>query len=150
MLQLLSRVSDFTYVATWQGFVYVAFVIDVFARRIVGWHVSRTATAGFVLDAPEQAIQQRRPGSGLTHHSDRGSQYLSIRYTERLIPSPDIASRCTAGQWKLRSNRRSAAWGTVTTVTVVLRPDGLTHATTGPVSLPRRVDRQLATAAAET
>ena len=77
-------VSDFTYVATWQGFVYVAFVIDVFARRIVGWRVSRTATAGFVLDALEKAVHQRRLGSALTHHSDRGSQYLSIRYSERL------------------------------------------------------------------
>lgn len=77
-------VSDFTYVATWQGFVYVAFVIDVFARRIVGWRVSRTATAGFVLDALEQAVHQCQPGAGLTHHSDRGPQYLSIRYTERL------------------------------------------------------------------
>ena len=77
-------VSDFTYVATWQGFVYVAFVIDAFARRIVGWRVSRTANAGFVLDALEQAVHQRQPGSGLVHHSDRGSQYLSIRYTERL------------------------------------------------------------------
>ncbi len=77
-------VSDFTYVATWQGFVYVAFVIDAFARRIVGWRVSRTAHAGFVLDALEQAVHQRQPGSGLVHHSDRGSQYLSIKYTERL------------------------------------------------------------------
>ncbi|SFJ29118.1 Transposase InsO and inactivated derivatives [Albimonas pacifica] len=77
-------VSDFTYVATWQGFVHVAFVIDAFARRIVGWRVSRTAHAGFVLDALEQAVHQRRPGAGLVHHSDRGSQYLSIRYTERL------------------------------------------------------------------
>ena len=77
-------VSDFTYVATWQGFVYVAFVIDAFARRIVGWRVSRTAHAGFVLDALEQAVHQRQPGAGLVHHSDRGSQYLSIRYTERL------------------------------------------------------------------
>ncbi len=69
-------VSDFTYVATWQGFVYVAFVIDVFARRIVGWRVSRTAQAGFVLDALEQALHARRPvqGDGLVHHSDRGSQ----------------------------------------------------------------------------
>ncbi len=66
--------SDFTYVATWQGFVYVAFVIDVFARRIVGWRVSRTAHAGFVLDALEQAVHQRQPGTGLVHHSDRGSQ----------------------------------------------------------------------------
>ena len=77
-------VSDFTYAATWQGFVYVAFVIDAFARRIVGWRVSRTAHAGFVLDALEQAVHQRGPDSGLVHHSDRGSQYLSIKYTERL------------------------------------------------------------------
>ena len=88
-------VSDFTYVATWQGFVYVAFVIDVFARRIVGWRVSRTATAGFVLDALEQAVHQRQPGSGLTHHSDRGLQYLPIRYTERLAEAgiePSVGS----------------------------------------------------------
>jgi transposase InsO family protein len=79
-------VSDFTYVATWQGFVYVAFVIDVFARRIVGWRVSRTAHAGFLLDALEQALHDRRPArGGLTHHSDKGSQYVSIRYTERLL-----------------------------------------------------------------
>ena len=78
-------VSDFTYVSTWQGFVYVAFVIDVFARHIVGWRASRTANAGFVLDALEQAIHQRRPAQNqLVHHSDRGSQYLSIKYTERL------------------------------------------------------------------
>jgi len=79
-------VSDFTYVATWAGFVYVAFVIDAFARRIVGWRVSRTAHAGFVLDALEQALHERRPvrGGGLVHHSDRGVQYVSIKYTERL------------------------------------------------------------------
>ena len=79
-------VSDFTYVATWTGFVYVAFVIDTYARRIVGWRVSRTAHASFVLDALEQALHDRRPvqGSRLVHHSDRGSQYVSIRYTERL------------------------------------------------------------------
>ena len=69
-------VSDFTFVSTWSGFVYVAFVIDVYARYIVGWRVSRTAHAGFVLDALEQAIHDRRPVSkgGLIHHSDRGSQ----------------------------------------------------------------------------
>jgi transposase InsO family protein len=79
-------VSDFTYVATWQGFVYVALVIDTYARRIVGWRVSRTADASFVLDALEQAIHDRRPtkSAGLVAHSDRGSQYLAIRYTERL------------------------------------------------------------------
>jgi transposase InsO family protein len=78
--------SDFTYVATWSGFVYVAFVIDAFARRIVGWRASRTAHASFVLDALEQALHERRPvhRGGLVHHSDRGSQYVSIKYTERL------------------------------------------------------------------
>ena len=89
--------SDFTYVATWIGFVYVAFVIDVFVRRIVGWRVSRTAHAGFVLDALEQALHRRRPlqGSGLVHHSDRGSQYLALRYTERLVDAgvePSVGS----------------------------------------------------------
>jgi transposase InsO family protein len=79
-------VSDFTYVAIWAGFVYVAFVIDAFARRIVGWRVSRSARADFVLDALEQALHDRRPvhKGGLVHHSDRGVQYVSIRYTERL------------------------------------------------------------------
>ncbi len=78
--------SDFTYASTWSGFVYVAFVIDAYARRIVGWRVSRTAHASFVLDALEQALHERRPvhRGGLVHHSDRGSQYVSIRYTERL------------------------------------------------------------------
>jgi transposase InsO family protein len=88
-------VSDFTYVATWAGFVYVAFVIDVFARRIVGWRVSRTAHAGFVLDALEQAVHDRSPCGGLVHHSDRGSQYLSIKYTERLAEAgiePSVGS----------------------------------------------------------
>jgi len=79
-------VSDFTYVSTWAGFVYVAFVIDTYARRIVGWRVSRTPHATFVLDALEQALHERCPThkSGLVHHSDRGSQYVSIKYTERL------------------------------------------------------------------
>ena len=88
-------ISDFTYVATWQGFVYVAFVIDAFARRIMGWRVSRTANAGFVLDALEQAVHQRRPSSGLVHQSDRGSQYLSIKYTE-CLGEADIESSETA------------------------------------------------------
>jgi transposase InsO family protein len=90
-------VADFTYVATWQGFVYVAFVIDAFARRIVGWRVSRTAHAGFVLDALEQALHDRRPvqGCGLVHHSDRGVQYVSIRYSECLAEAgiePSVGS----------------------------------------------------------
>jgi transposase InsO family protein len=77
-------VADFTYVATWSGFVYVAFVIDVFARRIIGWRASRSMHAELVLDALEQAVWSRSGISGVVHHSDRGSQYLSIRYTERL------------------------------------------------------------------
>ena len=87
-------VSDFTYVATWQGFVYVAFVIDAYARRIVGWRVSRSAHAGFVLDALEQALHDRKPvsGGGLVHHSDRGVQYVSIRYTERLAEAGLVPS----------------------------------------------------------
>lgn len=89
--------SDFTYVATWAGFVYVAFVIDAYARRIVGWRVSRTAHASFVLDALEQALHERRPRhrGGLVHHSDRGSQYVSIKYTERLAEAgiePSVGS----------------------------------------------------------
>ena len=89
--------SDFTYVSTWTGFVYVAFVIDAYARRIVGWRVSRTAHAGFVLDALDQALHERRPAhrGGLVHHSDRGSQYLSIKYTERLADAgiePSVGS----------------------------------------------------------
>jgi transposase InsO family protein len=89
--------SDFTYVSTWAGFVYVAFVIDAYARRIVGWRVSRTAHASFVLDALEQALHERRPArkTGLVHHSDRGSQYVSIRYTERLAEAgiePSVGS----------------------------------------------------------
>ncbi len=89
--------SDFTYVSTWSGFVYVAFVIDAYARRIVGWRVSRTAHASFVLDALEQALYERQPvhRGGLVHHSDRGSQYVSIRYTERLAEAgvePSVGS----------------------------------------------------------
>jgi len=77
-------VADITFVATWAGFVYVAFVIDVFARRIVGWRVANTMRTDLVLDALEQALWSRTGTQGLVHHSDRGSQYLSIRYTDRL------------------------------------------------------------------
>ena len=77
-------VADFTYVATWRGFVYVAFVIDVFARMIVGWRASSSPRTDLVLDALEQALLSRSETEGVVHHSDRGSQYLSIRYTERL------------------------------------------------------------------
>jgi putative transposase len=77
-------VADFTYVATWAGFVYVAFVIDVFSRAIVGWRASRSMRSDLPLDALEQALHARPVTSRLVHHSDRGTQYLSIRYTERL------------------------------------------------------------------
>lgn len=91
-------VSDFTYVSTWQGWLYVAFVIDVFARRIVGWRVSSSMTTDFVLDALEQALYARQPGADgtLIHHSDRGAQYVSIRYSERLAEAsiePSVGSR---------------------------------------------------------
>ena len=90
-------VADFTYVSTWQGFVYVAFIIDVFARRIVGWRVSRSMRTDFVLDALEQALYARQPqgDDALIHHSDRGSQYVSIRYSERLAEAgiePSVGS----------------------------------------------------------
>jgi putative transposase len=89
-------VSDFTCVATWSGFVYVAFVIDAFARRIVGWRVSRSARAEFVLDALEQALHDRQPWrANLIHHSDRGVQYVSFKYTERLAEAgiePSVGS----------------------------------------------------------
>ena len=89
-------VSDFTYVSTWAGFVYVAFVIDVYARRIVGWKASGSSRTDFVLDALEQALHERRPTQGgLIHHSDRGVQYVSIRYTERLAEAgiePSVGS----------------------------------------------------------
>jgi len=90
-------VSDFTFVATWAGFVYVAFVIDVYARRIVGWRVSRLMHTELVLDALEQALFARQAEKGLTHHSDHGSQYLSIRYTERLAEAGVEASVGSVG-----------------------------------------------------
>ena len=91
-------VSDFTYVSTWQGWLYVAFVIDVFARRIVGWRVSSSMRTDFVLDALEQALYARQPErqEALIHHSDRGSQYVSIRYSERLAEAgiePSVGSK---------------------------------------------------------
>jgi transposase InsO family protein len=85
-------VADITYVATWSGFVYVAFVIDVFSRYIVGWRVSSSLRSDLALDALEQALWARQPDDGLIHHSDRGVQYLSIRYTERLAEAGIEAS----------------------------------------------------------
>ncbi len=121
-------VSDFTYVSTWQGFVYVAFVIDVFARRIVGWRVSRSMRTDFVLDALEQALYARQPerDATLIHHSDRGSQYVSIRYTERLAEAgiePSVGSKGDSydnalaetinGLYKAELIHRRAPWKTV-------------------------------------
>lgn len=92
-------VADFTYVRTWQGFVYVAFVIDVFSRYIVGWKVSASAQTDFVLDALEQALYDRQPARdcSLIHHSDRGVQYVSIRYSERLAEAGVEASVGSVG-----------------------------------------------------
>jgi putative transposase len=124
-------VSDFTYVATWGGFVYVAFVIDVFARRIVGWRVSSSLRADFVLDALEQAIYARCDDTvaDLIHHSDRGSQYLSMRYTERLADAgiePSVGSRgdsydnalaeSVIGLFKAEVIKRKGPWRTLEAV----------------------------------
>ena len=120
-------VSDFTYVWTWQGFLYVAFVIDVFARRIVGWRVSSSMKADFVLQALEQALCARRGqrGGELIHHSDRGTQYVSIRYSERLAEAgiePSVGSvgdsydnalaETTNGLYKAELIHRRAPWKT--------------------------------------
>lgn len=118
-------VSDFTYVSTWQGWLYEAFVIDVFARRIVGWRVSNTMSTDFVLDALEQALYDRRPTECLTHHSDRVAQYVSIRYTERLAEAgiePSVGSRGDSydnalaetinGLYKAELIHRRAPWKT--------------------------------------
>lgn len=120
-------VSDFTYVSTWQGFVYVAFVIDVFARRIVGWRVSSSMRTDFVLDALEQALYARQPerDDALIHHSDRGSQYVSIRYSERLADAgvePSVGSKGDSydnalaetinGLYKAELIHRRAPWKT--------------------------------------
>jgi putative transposase len=118
-------VSDFTYVSTWQGWQYVAFVIDVFARRIVAWRVSSYMRTDFVLDALEQALFDRQPerSDALIHHSDRGSQYVSILYTERLAQAgiePSVGSRGDSydnalaetinGLYKAELIHRRASW----------------------------------------
>ena len=120
-------VSDFTYVSTWQGWLYVAFVIDVFARRIVGWRVSSSMRTDFVLDALEQALYARQPerDQSLIHHSDRGSQYVSIRYSERLAEAgiePSVGSKGDSydnalaetinGLYKAELIHRRAPWKT--------------------------------------
>ncbi|MEO9101946.1 MAG: IS3 family transposase [Burkholderiaceae bacterium] len=127
-------VSDFTYVSTWQGWLYVAFVIDVFARRIVGWRVSSSMRTDFVLDALEQALHARQPerDDALVCHSDRGSQYVSIRYTERLAEAgiePSAGSKgdgydnalaeTVNGLYKAELIRRRAPWRTKEAVELV-------------------------------
>ena len=124
-------VVDFTYVHTWAGFVYVAFVIDAYARRIVGWKVSTSATSSFVLDALEQAIHARRPGpeDGLIHHSDRGVQYLAMNYTQRLAEAnlvPSVGSvgdsydnalaETINGLYKTEVIRRQRSWPSASAV----------------------------------
>jgi len=124
-------VSDFTYVATWHGFAYVAFVIDVFSRRIVGWRVSSSLRTDFVLDALEQAVCERGAHAltGLVHHSDRGTQYLSMRYTDRLADAaiaPSVGSRgdsydnamaeTVIGLFKTEVIRRRGPWRSVEAV----------------------------------
>jgi len=121
-------VSDLTYVATWRGFVYVAFVIDAFARRIVGWRVSSSLRSDLALDALEQALCERQEAAteALIHHSDRGVQYLSIRYTERLAEAgiePSVGSRGDSydnalaesiiGLFKTEVIRRRGPWRSV-------------------------------------
>ena len=145
-------VSDFTYVATCAGFVYVAFVIDVYARYLVGWRVSRTAHASFVLDALEQAIHDRRPvhRSGLIHHSNPGSQYFSIKYAERLAkagiePSVGSVGDSYATPWPRRSTDSTkprsaivADLGGRSNPSNMPRSNGSTGSTTGDA----RADRQ--------
>jgi transposase InsO family protein len=119
-------VADFTYVATWAGVVFVAFVIDVFARRIVGWRVASSMRTDLVLDALEQALWSRTGTEGLVHHSDRGSQYLSIRYSERLAEAgvessvgsvgdsyDNALAETIIGLFKTEIIRRRGPWRTI-------------------------------------
>ncbi|NLC36731.1 MAG: IS3 family transposase [Alcaligenaceae bacterium] len=127
-------VADFTYVSTWQGWLYVAFVIDAYAKRIVGWRASSSMTTDFVLDALEQAVYDRRPTQSdrLVHHSDRGSQYVSIRYSDRLSEAginPSVGSTGSAydnalaetinGLYKTEVIHRRAPWKTKAAVELV-------------------------------
>lgn len=122
-------VADITYVATWTGYVYVAFVIDVYARRIVGWRVSSSLRTDLVLDALEQALWSRSTPQGLIHHSDRGSQYLSVRYTERLAEAgvessvggvgdsyDNAMAETINGLYKTEVIRRRGPWRDIDTV----------------------------------
>ena len=120
-------VSDFTYVSTWQSWLYVAFVIDVYSRRIVGWRVSSSMHTDFVLDVLERALYARQPerNGALTHHSDRDSQYVSIRYSEGLAEAgiePSVGNKCDSydnalgetinGLYRAEVIHRCAPWKT--------------------------------------
>lgn len=122
-------VADFTYVATWVGFVFVAFVIDVFSRMIVGWRAAKSMKVDLTLDALEQALWAREVNSGLIHHSDRGSQYLAIRYSERLAETginPSVGSKgdsydnalaeSVIGLFKTEVIRKRGPWKTLESV----------------------------------
>jgi len=124
-------ISDFTYVATWRGFTYTAFVIDVFARMIVGWRVASSMTTDLTLDALEQALHDREIADELVHHSDRGSQYLSIRYTDRLAENgiaPSVGSagdsydnamaESIIGLYKTEVIRRHGPWKSIDAVEI--------------------------------
>ncbi len=122
-------VADITYVATWAGFVYVAFVVDAFSRTIVGWRVSTSLRSGLALDALEQALHARPKSKELVHHSDRGTQYVSIRYTERPLEAgiePSVGSvgdsydnalaETVNGLYKTELIRRRGPWRGVESV----------------------------------
>jgi transposase InsO family protein len=149
------RVSEFTYVVTWAGFVYVAFVIVTYALRIVGWQASRNAHAGFVLDALEQALHDRRPthSGRLIHHSDRGSQYVSIKYTGRLAEAgiePSVGSvgdsydnalaETVNGLYKARSSI-GVARDAASRLSNIRPPNGSTGSTIGEYSNPSATSR---------
>ena len=141
--------ADLTYVATWAGFVYVAFVIDVFSRPIVGWRVSISLRTDLALDALEQALHSRPNSDGLVHHSDRGVQYLSIRYTERLAEAgiePSVGSvgdsydnalaEIVIGLYKTEVIRRRRARGGIGARRVRHARPGSTGSTTAACSSP--------------
>ena len=147
-------VADFSYVATWLGMVYVAFIIDVFSRMIVGWRVSSSMTAELTLDALEQALWAREVKGRLVHHSDRGSQYLSIRYSERLTESgiePSVGSvgdsydnalaESVIGLFKTEVIRRRGPWRTLESVEYATLEWG-TGSTTGGYSNQSAISRR--------
>ena len=148
-------VADLTYVATWSGFVYVAFVIDVFSRAIVGWRVSSSLRSDLALDALEQALHARPGADGLVHHSDRGVQYLSIRYTERLAEAgiersvgsvgdsyDNALAESVIGLFKTEVIRRRGPWRNIEAVEFADARRGSTGSTTAACSSPSTTSRR--------